>query len=46
MRKFRDMKTAKRILFSHPQLKILSKDFMKYIRGNLDYPGVKKKSNS
>jgi hypothetical protein len=38
MRKFRDMKQRKRILFSHPQLKILSKRLHeKYIRWNLDY---------
>jgi hypothetical protein len=40
MRKFRDMKTAEtNFLFSHPQLKILSKRLHeKYIRWNLDYP--------
>jgi hypothetical protein len=31
MRKFHDMKTAETILFSHPQLKILSKDCMRSI---------------
>jgi hypothetical protein len=33
------MKTAEtNFLFSHPQLKILSKDCMRSIRWNLDYP--------
>jgi hypothetical protein len=47
MRKFRDMKTAEtNFLFSHPQLKILSKRLHeKYIVG-IFYPEREEKSNS